>query len=470
MYLLDAVRQYGFPSFFLTVSPYEWTFPWPAFIQHLRQDLAMEPTDLPVLETIHISHVLEQVARGYLTGANTNRWRQHLFSNKEQPSESNVLTYFYRFEFQSRGTVHLHMLVCVKDLSLIRANLLHASIPWSNANDAFLVADTQQSSSSCLSLCEAPDSFIQRPDGSMHLQFRYTQEDSARNLRAYITTLLGALRRRTDVQLADGRSMLLKYVSSYVTKMHEAATVEGLYCNDVTGYQAANSFLKTVRPLAPEMIFQLSSVKVAWTDKLTKQFRAPYPGQEQNNVMYQLYLRRERKHDGLSLLQWLRCHSIVGDRCKDLGQDKYLVAIKLVSPFNPVFFYQHLLVHHPHRDTADLRHLEESSMPSAIQFFSQAFSLCPQYWTTAEDIRLQFDHEGHRTSFLTTLVAYVMALHDILFLWRRRVVDSRIGYLHATSVERLYPLSFSNGYLSRHCHQSGSTQKISRRWHTRQCW
>ena len=73
MYLLDAVRQYGFPLFFLTVSPYEWTFPWPAFIQQLRQDLAMEPTDLPVLETIHISHVLEQVARGYLIGANTNR-------------------------------------------------------------------------------------------------------------------------------------------------------------------------------------------------------------------------------------------------------------------------------------------------------------------------------------------------------------------------------------------------------------
>ena len=82
-----------------------------------------------------------------------------------------------------------------------------------------------------------------------------------------MTTLFGALQCRTDIQLADGRGMLLKYVSSYVTKMHEAATVEGLYCIDVTGNQAANSFLRSVCPLASEMAFQLSNIKVAWTDK-----------------------------------------------------------------------------------------------------------------------------------------------------------------------------------------------------------
>ena len=137
---------------------------------------------------------------------------------------------------------------------------MHASIPWNNANDAFLVADTQQSSSSCLPLSEVPDSFVEHPDGCPHLEFYYTAEDASRNLWAYVTTLLGDLRCRTDVQLADGRGMLLNYVSSYVTKMHEAATVEGLY---MTGYQAANSFLRSVRPLAPEMAFQLANIKVA---------------------------------------------------------------------------------------------------------------------------------------------------------------------------------------------------------------
>lgn len=223
------------------------------------------------------------------------------------------------------------MLVWVKDVTLIRANLLHASIPWDNAEDAFVVADTQKSDRSCLPLRSHEDSFVQRPDGTESLEFLYTDEDARRNIRAYVTTLLGSLRCKTDVQLADGKAMLLKYVS-YVTKMHETATSEGLYCCNITGYQAANSFLRTVRPLAPEMIFQLSSVKVAWTDKLTKQFRVPHPGQEEGNVVYMLYLKRDLFEEPLSLLQWLRNHSTIANKAKTLDKDKYLVSSLPSSP------------------------------------------------------------------------------------------------------------------------------------------
>ena len=80
-------------------------------------------------------------------------------------------------------------------------------------------------------------------------------------------------------------------------------------------------------------------------------------------------------------------------------------------------------------------------MPPAIQHFSQAVMLMPQSWSSAQQIRGQFDHEGHRSTFLMTLVAYVMALHDVYNLWCRRIVDSRIGCLQTRSVERLYPLS-----------------------------
>ena len=97
LYLLDAVRQYGFPLFFLTISPYKWTFTWPRFIQQIREEHCLEPTDLPLVETLHVAHMLEQIARGYLCGANSNRWRQHLFNNQEEPSQSNLLRYFYRF-------------------------------------------------------------------------------------------------------------------------------------------------------------------------------------------------------------------------------------------------------------------------------------------------------------------------------------------------------------------------------------
>ena len=80
-------------------------------------------------------------------------------------------------------------------------------------------------------------------------------------------------------------------------------------------------------------------------------------------------------------------------------------------------------------------------MPPAIQHFSQAVTRRPQSWSTTEQIRQEFDHKGHKTSFLTTLVTYVMALHNIYHLWQQRIVDTRIGCLQTKSVERLYPLS-----------------------------
>lgn len=134
------------------------------------------------------------------------------------------------------------MLVWLQNITVIRADLLKASIPWTNADDAFLVADTQKSDKSCLAVHMGEDAFIQSANGANSLQFHYTEEEAKRNLRTYITTLLGSLLCRSDVQVADGKAMLLKYVTSYVTKMHEACTSEGFYSSDVTGYQAAHSF------------------------------------------------------------------------------------------------------------------------------------------------------------------------------------------------------------------------------------
>lgn len=57
-------------------------------------------------------------------------------------------------------------------------------------------------------------------------------------------------------------------------------------------------------------------------------------------------------------------------------------------------------------------------MPPAIKHFSQVVHLCPERWMTSSQILAQFDLEGHRSSYLMTLVAFVMALHDIHFLWQ----------------------------------------------------
>ena len=71
LFLIDAVRQFGFPSFFITISPYEWTFPFPPFIDHLRDLYAKDVTDLPHAgDAAHSPH-----ARADSKGL--SYWRQH---------------------------------------------------------------------------------------------------------------------------------------------------------------------------------------------------------------------------------------------------------------------------------------------------------------------------------------------------------------------------------------------------------
>lgn len=99
------------------------------------------------------------------------------------------------------------------------------------------------------------------------LALQYTADDHARNIRAYVTTLLGTLRCRINIQSSDGRSTVLRYVSSY-----DVPTNKALYSAHLMGYQAAASFLRTVQPLEPEMFLQLTSIKQAWSSACTKWF------------------------------------------------------------------------------------------------------------------------------------------------------------------------------------------------------
>ena len=189
--LVDAVRQFGLPSFFVTISPYEWTFPFPCWLQSLREETARGATELPILETIHIAHVLEQVVRGYLCGSNTNRWRHHLFNDSDNPSQTNILTYFYRFEFQQHGTVHLHLLVWLRDPTKIHRDLLGASIPWEVSEEAYTIATVQKSNTSILPLEPGENRFVETDEGT-RFAFHYTEDDAARNIRAFIAPLLSA--------------------------------------------------------------------------------------------------------------------------------------------------------------------------------------------------------------------------------------------------------------------------------------
>ena len=149
-YLLDAVAQFGPPSLFITISPYEWSFPFPQWLEQLRHKTGNAATTLPGLEVLHIVHVLEQLVRGYMCGSNNKTWSNNVFNYNRKKDVKNVKTYFYRFEFQERGTVPLHMLVWLDNIKQIRLNLIRGDIPWGNVRLAKTVAELQKSDKGCL--------------------------------------------------------------------------------------------------------------------------------------------------------------------------------------------------------------------------------------------------------------------------------------------------------------------------------
>ena len=106
--LIDTVWQFGFPAIFITISPFEWSFPFPPWLEQLRRDTGRGPTELAVHKTIPIAHLLEQYICEYLCGANTDRWKKHLFAKKSDPSVNNMVNYFYQCELQKRGALHTH--------------------------------------------------------------------------------------------------------------------------------------------------------------------------------------------------------------------------------------------------------------------------------------------------------------------------------------------------------------------------
>ena len=96
-------------------------------------------------ETVHIAHTLAQIVRGYLCGSNCKKWSKHVFNYSRIATESNINTYFYRFEFQKRGTVHLHLLIWLKDITKIEHQLIRADIPNDNRDLSYLVSKYQRS-------------------------------------------------------------------------------------------------------------------------------------------------------------------------------------------------------------------------------------------------------------------------------------------------------------------------------------
>ena len=131
---------------------------------------------------------------------------------------------------------------------------------------------------------------------------------------------------------ADVRSMVLRYVSSYVSKWQDAYANDALYSLHVGPNQAAYKLLSCLKPLEPEMWLALTSTKVSWTNSRRKKFTVLAIGRLEQSSTYKKYLSRAIRYSNLSLLEWLRAVDETKTPPHPYKDNCTLVGVKTISP------------------------------------------------------------------------------------------------------------------------------------------
>ena len=290
-----------------------WSFPYHKWVEDEAQKLLRGKLQLPVAETLHIAHVLAQAVQGLLTGANKQNhsggrkpWKSHIFSAKDGSGRKTVVNFFGRLEYQDgkrrrwvnqeeaatqfyhgRGTVHLHLLVWLKHIETVKLEeSISASVPQDNPVMANLVEGSQRSWTGSGWQKENKASHFDSETGRLHLHHsdsdycKRKPDGTPEGIRAYIIDVLAALFCHVDVQMSDGRMLLLRYVSGYVPKFSDSFTTDWL--NDQgSAYAIAKRVLSDYHPLFPEMALQLAMqwFPQCFAGGCLQRFRVPVPGE-----------------------------------------------------------------------------------------------------------------------------------------------------------------------------------------------
>ena len=181
-----------------------------------------------------------------------------------------------------------------------------------------------------------------------------------------------------DVQSSDGHGLLLKYVSSYVAKGHDAYHSECLYSPNTTPSEATYRHLRELRPPEQEMWLALSFKKIAWNPHRLKKFTIPMPTTASHNKVLQKYWSRPHHFNSLSLLQWLRELDTSKGKPAQYKTGHTLVGTKLVSVFNDHYFFQDLLLNVPHTNIDMILIPGSESLPPVIRYFLHLYCIITQ--------------------------------------------------------------------------------------------
>lgn len=124
-----------------------------------------------------------------------------------------------------------------------------------------------------------------------------------------------------------------------------------------------------MHPLEPEMVLRVTSMKIPWTNSRTKAFTVPTPEQTQHKI-HQKYLAHPDEDQQMTFLEWLRHYDHDKNPPKRYKDGTTLVGVKHFSLFNPVYFYQLLIMNFADSTLDELRDPREDRLPDPSKYLS----------------------------------------------------------------------------------------------------
>ena len=241
--LFDLVQQLGYPDLYWTLAPWEQSLPYHQYLLDEMQKLLAARTFLPPFEAMHMARVMLQVCRNLVAGggrnrANAGKWTRHLLGGKLPDHDvDNCICFFTRVEYQDgsrkegtqryhgSGRPHIHALFWLRDMgTACLENVMAATEdlgPDMEAVAAFVRGSQRdRGGDSGWPVHEGPSAY---DEDAEKLQLHHTADDAAEGVRGYFVPVMDALRCHQDVQIAQGRGLLLTYVTKYVAKWSDSS-------------------------------------------------------------------------------------------------------------------------------------------------------------------------------------------------------------------------------------------------------
>ena len=488
--LIDMVKQLGLPTMFITVAPYEWSFPYHQWVEDEAKKLLRARLQLPVAETLHIAHVLAETVLGFLTGFNqqstgakkSRAWKSHVFAAQDGSGRKTVLNFFGRLEYQDgkrkryvnqqeaasqfyhgRGTVHLHLLVWLQHVEATKLEeSVSATVPADNPVMASLVEGSQRSWTGSGWPQDPGVSHYDPATGLLRLHHsesdfcKYKEDGTPEGVRAYLVDILASLHCHVDVQMSEGRGMLLKYVSGYVPKFSDSFTTDWL-ADGGSDYAIAKRVLTDYHPLVPEMTLQLAMqwFPQCFAGGTLQRFVVPVPWQGEPNARVQQYMDSTWRHSEMTLAEFLRKTNQKGnvhhklklkyERAKKAAEEaqtelqedsleewannvstegEVAVAAMFLSRYNDKYYGQWVLMNVPFKNfDVEIQRPELALVPDHLYYQTLALLVKPEHWTNPAAIRAELELEAFREYHIRNILAMIAANQGLIEKYLKGILD-----------------------------------------------